>query len=225
MTPNERTGWGGGWLVGALEYGDLRQASCGGQNASLPYSPIYLFIPPLCDSTRHWHTSGAGANGVNSQTMTITLTRPDLSSDPLLFLRKGEKATLSGSSTFNFDKFDQPSWKADRLSQTITVAYPELTDGRWYISLYNFDKYVTGTLNGGAVRVVIARPTEGQAASCTRDSSCSGHGDCTYIAGTGTTCRCDFGFYSPNCGLSAIALADGTPHTAQRITAPLAAPR
>ena len=45
-------------------------------------------------SWNHWKVTITGASAQNHQSMTITLTRPDTTSDPMLFLRRGSKATL-----------------------------------------------------------------------------------------------------------------------------------
>ena len=139
-----------------------------------------------------------------TKSMTVTLERTDeKSSDPMLFLRKGAEASKTGDSSFAYDAFDAATWRSDGTTQTVTVsgASGTLTAGTWYVSVYNWDKYLSSPASY-KLRVNIVTQSSQQIAACTRDGYCNGNGSCKDMS-----CTCDAPFYGNTCTQKAVLLS------------------
>ena len=103
-------------------------------------------------------------------------------SDPMMFIRKGSRPAVSAAGSFSYSKFDQSSWQGDKLTQVVELGWPDLTDGEYYVGVYNYDRYVQATCTGASVRVEIAKPDTAQASAMIASCNCNGHGVCAYGA-------------------------------------------
>ena len=159
----------------------------------------------------HFKITISGASSTTQQTMKMTLTRANTASDPMMFIRKGSRPAVSASGSFSYSKFDQSSWQGDKLTQVVELGWPDLTDGEYYVGVYNYDRYVQATCTGASVRVEIAKPDAAQASAMIASCNCNGHGLCAYGADNKATCRCEPGWkVNADCSVGASALTLGT---------------
>ena len=166
-------------------------------------------------SWKHWKITITGASSSTQQTMKLTMTRPDTASDTMMMVRKGSRPEVSSSNRFSFSWFDRDAWMADSLTQTVELTWPDLSDGEYFIGVFNYDRYVQGTSRGATVQVDIAKPSAPQAAAMTSSCSCSGHGQCVFgTDNLGTTCRCEAEWaVKADCSVGATSLPLGTSWT------------
>ena len=107
----------------------------------------------------HWKLTVSGADSGSKKTLKLLLDRGAATSgDAMLFLRKGTKATKTGSASFSYSFFDQDSWKTDKRYQTIEIAPPTLVNAVYYISVFNWDRYVKASATY-SLTVDIATPS------------------------------------------------------------------
>ena len=81
----------------------------------LDYTKSSLTLSP--GSWHHWKvTISEGSGG-----LTAVLTRANLRSDPMLFIRRGQQPTLTGTSTFAYSKFDSVRSPIPHYAQVLVV--------------------------------------------------------------------------------------------------------
>merc|ERR1719163_1281169 len=108
----------------------------------------------------------------------------------MLFVRKTTKPVFEEPNKFARTYDDAASWKVDKLTQVIDVPAGQLEEGEYYISVFNWGRYVSKTNTGTKIKVEIVQPMASLLAGMESTCSCSGHGTCLYSASAGGTAKC-----------------------------------